>query len=840
MTDARVAVQGPAVRRDTASLERPARRILIAANAVGALCVLASIFEWWGAPSREVLDNLSFETLMAMSTILFFFSALSQPGRWRGAWLLVSAGLFAALVGSFISIIYVGMTGAVPSPSIADAFYLAFYPLVMAGLLRFPRAVATREEAAGFALDAVAVLFGTGMIVAHFLIIPTLQSVSGGLTSLLVAAAFPLGDVLLFFGLDVTRGAPPLAPARRKHRRPRGRSRDPADGRPAHQLQHTDRQREHRAAERHGSRLVDSGGVGRRRAPAPQVGGRERSRDPDPRPLRLPGGLRGGPGGVRGAAPRRRRHPAYAARRDDPRRRRRDAAPARAPGDRLARERDPPRAEGLLRDRGPLPVPRDQLLRHHLRHRRVDHDPLRHAVGAERPGLRCRQSGGLQAARHGPRRRPQLYAHARLALRGAARQQRARRVAHERPRGLLALHGDRGRQPARGSARREPGVHLARYRGAHPLPERAPAPGLPRRAHRPRQQDPVQRPGGARPGAGRADRRPDRRALHGHRRLQARQRQLRPRARRSAARAGGRAPRRSASRQRHRRPARRRRVRHPPARGRPTPARHAASRNGRWRCSSRASAWTRPSSPSRSASAWPCRTARTPRVRSSCGMRTWPCTRPRRTARTASRSSSPRCRRPSTSVSSWPTSCARPSTTTNSSCTTSRSSTSPPSASWRPRPWSAGTTRARASCIPAGSSRSPRRRASSSPSATWSSSAPVASSPRWEDRFPDTALRMAVNLSPRQLKDPELIDKVRSVLQATGVEPGRLTLEITETALVEDSHATLTRLRAAQGAGDPPLDRRLRDRLLVTELPSPVPGGRRQDREAVRRPRRRG
>ena len=61
--------------------------------------------------------------------------------------------------------------------------------------------MATREEAFGFALDAVAVLFGTGMIVAHFLIIPTLRTVSGGLPSLLVAAAFPLGDVLLFFGL---------------------------------------------------------------------------------------------------------------------------------------------------------------------------------------------------------------------------------------------------------------------------------------------------------------------------------------------------------------------------------------------------------------------------------------------------------------------------------------------------------------------------------------------------------------------------------------------------------------------------------------------------------------
>jgi diguanylate cyclase (GGDEF)-like protein/PAS domain S-box-containing protein len=201
MTDAGIAVHTRVARQGDAVPLSLARRLLIATNVVGAVCIVASLFGWWGLPSREVLDNLSFETLMALATILFFLSALSQPGRWRRPWLLVSAGLFAALAGSLISILYVAYRGDVPSPSVADIFYLAFYPLVMTGLLQFPRAVATREEAAGFALDAVAVLFGTGMIVAHFLIIPTLQSVSGSLPSLLVAAAFPLGDVLVFFGL---------------------------------------------------------------------------------------------------------------------------------------------------------------------------------------------------------------------------------------------------------------------------------------------------------------------------------------------------------------------------------------------------------------------------------------------------------------------------------------------------------------------------------------------------------------------------------------------------------------------------------------------------------------
>ena len=78
--------------------------------------------------------------------------------------------------------------------------------------------------------------------------------------------------------------------------------------------------------------------------------------------------------------------------------------------------------KGSLRDRGALPVPRHQLIRHHLRDRRVDHDPLRHAVGAERPRLRRRTSSGRRRLRdmvHPDDLQPMLDA--RLALRRRSR-----------------------------------------------------------------------------------------------------------------------------------------------------------------------------------------------------------------------------------------------------------------------------------------------------------------------------------------------------------------------------------------------------------------------------------
>ena len=120
-----------------------------------------------------LLDGLAFETLIVLSTALFTRSALAQPGRWRRPWLIIAAGLIAVLLGSLTAALYQVIVGSVPSPSLADVFFFAFYPLILAGLLQFPGAVTTKTEALGFALDAVAVLFGSGMMIAYVLIIPT-------------------------------------------------------------------------------------------------------------------------------------------------------------------------------------------------------------------------------------------------------------------------------------------------------------------------------------------------------------------------------------------------------------------------------------------------------------------------------------------------------------------------------------------------------------------------------------------------------------------------------------------------------------------------------------------
>ncbi|HET9077123.1 MAG TPA: EAL domain-containing protein [Acidimicrobiales bacterium] len=73
---------------------------------------------------------------------------------------------------------------------------------------------------------------------------------------------------------------------------------------------------------------------------------------------------------------------------------------------------------------------------------------------------------------------------------------------------------------------------------------------------------------------------------------------------------------------------------------------------------------------------------------------------------------------------------------------------------------------------------------------------------RWRDLDPSWAGRtMSVNLSARQLREPGLVDDVLAILALTGIRPGDLTLEVTETAFFHDIDAAASVLTdlAAQG-----------------------------------------
>ncbi|MDA8291219.1 MAG: EAL domain-containing protein [Actinomycetota bacterium] len=70
---------------------------------------------------------------------------------------------------------------------------------------------------------------------------------------------------------------------------------------------------------------------------------------------------------------------------------------------------------------------------------------------------------------------------------------------------------------------------------------------------------------------------------------------------------------------------------------------------------------------------------------------------------------------------------------------------------------------------------------------------------RWSRAGAD--LSVSVNLSGRQLTDPHLVDDVRTAVAVSGVDPSRLVLEITESAVIADAGRVGAVLRELKSAG---------------------------------------
>jgi diguanylate cyclase (GGDEF)-like protein len=72
----------------------------------------------------------------------------------------------------------------------------------------------------------------------------------------------------------------------------------------------------------------------------------------------------------------------------------------------------------------------------------------------------------------------------------------------------------------------------------------------------------------------------------------------------------------------------------------------------------------------------------------------------------------------------------------------------------------------------------------------------------WQRRFPlQPPPFLSVNLSVRQLQQPDLLEDVAGALDASGLDPGDLMLEITESVLAGDQQAMLERLAALRALG---------------------------------------
>ena len=95
-------------------------------------------------------------------------------------------------------------------------------------------------------------------------------------------------------------------------------------------------------------------------------------------------------------------------------------------------------------------------------------------------------------------------------------------------------------------------------------------------------------------------------------------------------------------------------------------------------------------------------------------------------------------------------------------------------------------------------------------------------------------LFVSVNLSVKQISQPDLVEQVDGVLRLSGLPARLLKLEVTESMVMENTDGAIALLRRLKALGVQHRDRRLRDRLLVPELPAPPARGHAEDRSVLR------
>jgi diguanylate cyclase (GGDEF)-like protein len=131
----------------------------------------------------------------AMSGAIMVMAGMHGRLGARRPWLLLALGQ-AAFVGGDVVFEYYEFFGRDPFPSAADVLYLAGYPVLALGLWYLLRARDPGRDR-GTLLDALIMTVGGALVTWVFLVVPLVRDPSLGLVGRMVAAAYPVGDLLL-------------------------------------------------------------------------------------------------------------------------------------------------------------------------------------------------------------------------------------------------------------------------------------------------------------------------------------------------------------------------------------------------------------------------------------------------------------------------------------------------------------------------------------------------------------------------------------------------------------------------------------------------------------------
>ncbi len=165
---------------------------------------LAWTYFHWGGPEHVTLIANLFSflpSLLAVSAAWRVAADKKLTTSLRRAWFILGVSFLMFLIGNLVWAYLEVFLGVEPFPSLADVFYLAFYPFGLWGLLILPGAQQNRRERLTLWLDLLSVLSAAALFVGYFIILPNAALSSSDLLTQVISAAYPIGSLFLTGGL---------------------------------------------------------------------------------------------------------------------------------------------------------------------------------------------------------------------------------------------------------------------------------------------------------------------------------------------------------------------------------------------------------------------------------------------------------------------------------------------------------------------------------------------------------------------------------------------------------------------------------------------------------------
>jgi hypothetical protein len=177
---------------------------LSTATAVCVAYLLMVGLSWGQIADRSLYSNLGMIPIGVAATVVAASAGtMRNDARSAWAWRLIAAAFACFCAGDILYFFYQNVLGRSPFPSVADAGYLLYYPLMLVGLLtlRRERRGKGRPMWLRMAGGASLLLAGGASVIVWFLL-PTFQSWDGGSFAFFLSVGYPLGDLLLVGGVS--------------------------------------------------------------------------------------------------------------------------------------------------------------------------------------------------------------------------------------------------------------------------------------------------------------------------------------------------------------------------------------------------------------------------------------------------------------------------------------------------------------------------------------------------------------------------------------------------------------------------------------------------------------